>query len=81
MDEGRVKFDGQGLIPAVVQDWRDGTVLMVATGVMTPKQAYAAVDYDTLVLLLGADALGVRALLAITGDPAKVGDHPDATSV
>jgi Na+/H+ antiporter NhaD/arsenite permease-like protein len=30
-----------------------GTVLMVATGVMTPKQAYAAVDYDTLVLLLG----------------------------
>lgn len=30
-----------------------GTVLMVVTGVMTPKQAYAAVDYDTLVLLLG----------------------------
>lgn len=30
-----------------------GTVLMVATGVMTPKQAYTAVDYDTLVLLLG----------------------------
>ncbi|MBK9138705.1 MAG: anion transporter [Verrucomicrobia bacterium] len=30
-----------------------GTVLMVATGVMTPKEAYAAVDYDTLVLLLG----------------------------
>ena len=23
------KFDGQGLIPAVVQDWLDGTVLMV----------------------------------------------------
>jgi Na+/H+ antiporter NhaD/arsenite permease-like protein len=30
-----------------------GTVLMVATGVMTPEQAYRAVDYDTLVLLLG----------------------------
>jgi Na+/H+ antiporter NhaD/arsenite permease-like protein len=30
-----------------------GTVLMVATGVMTPQEAYAAVDYDTLVLLLG----------------------------
>jgi len=30
-----------------------GTVLMVATGVMTPEQAYHAVDYDTLVLLLG----------------------------
>ncbi len=30
-----------------------GTVLMVASGVMTPEQAYRAVDYDTLVLLLG----------------------------
>lgn len=30
-----------------------GTVLMVATGVITPEQAYRAVDYDTLVLLLG----------------------------
>jgi Na+/H+ antiporter NhaD/arsenite permease-like protein len=30
-----------------------GTVLMVACGVMTPEQAYRAVDYDTLVLLLG----------------------------
>jgi Na+/H+ antiporter NhaD/arsenite permease-like protein len=30
-----------------------GAVLMVACGVMTPEQAYAAVDYNTLVLLLG----------------------------
>jgi Na+/H+ antiporter NhaD/arsenite permease-like protein len=30
-----------------------GAVLMVASGVMTPDQAYRAVDYDTLVLLLG----------------------------
>ncbi len=30
-----------------------GTVLMVAGGVMTPEQVYRAVDYDTLVLLLG----------------------------
>jgi Na+/H+ antiporter NhaD/arsenite permease-like protein len=30
-----------------------GAVLMVATGVMTPDRAYRAVDYDTLVLLLG----------------------------
>ena len=30
-----------------------GTVLMVGTGVMTPEQAYHAVDYNTLVLLLG----------------------------
>lgn len=32
-------------------------------------------------LLLGADALGVRHVLAITGDPAKVGDHPESSSV
>jgi homocysteine S-methyltransferase len=32
-------------------------------------------------MLLGAHALGVRSILAITGDPAKLGDHPDATSV
>ena len=25
MDVGQLKFDAQGLIPAVVQDWRDGT--------------------------------------------------------
>lgn len=30
-----------------------GAVLMVATGVMTPEQVYLAVDYNTLVLLLG----------------------------
>src|SRR5689334_11344377 len=30
-----------------------GAVLMVAAGVMTPEHAYRAVDYDTLVLLLG----------------------------
>lgn len=30
MEVGQLKFDAQGLIPAVVQDWRDGTVLMVA---------------------------------------------------
>ncbi len=30
LDLNQLKFDGQGLIPAVVQDWRDGSVLMVA---------------------------------------------------
>lgn len=29
-DFSRLTFDAQGLIPAVVQDWRDGSVLMVA---------------------------------------------------
>lgn len=30
-----------------------GTALMVAAGVLTPEEAYRAVDHDTLVLLLG----------------------------
>ena len=30
-----------------------GAVLMIATGVMTPERAYGAINYDTLVLLLG----------------------------
>jgi len=31
--------------------------------------------------LLGASALGIRAILALTGDPATMGDYPQATSV
>ena len=42
-----------------------GTVLMVALGVMTPEQAYRAVDYDTLVLLLGM--MVISAYLCMAG--------------
>jgi homocysteine S-methyltransferase len=31
--------------------------------------------------LLGAAALGIKNILAITGDPAQIGDYPEATSV
>src|SRR3712207_4511980 len=31
--------------------------------------------------LLGAAAMGVKNLLAVTGDPAQIGDYPEATSV
>lgn len=31
--------------------------------------------------LLGASALGIRNILALTGDPPRVGDHPEATAV
>ncbi|HUL54054.1 MAG TPA: anion transporter [Opitutaceae bacterium] len=41
-----------------------GTVLMVACGVMTPEQAYRAVDYDTLVLLLGMSLMSAYLYLA-----------------
>jgi Na+/H+ antiporter NhaD/arsenite permease-like protein len=41
-----------------------GTVLMVACGVLTPEQAYHAVDYDTLVLLLGMSLISAYLYLA-----------------
>jgi Na+/H+ antiporter NhaD/arsenite permease-like protein len=41
-----------------------GTVLMVAAGVMTPEQVYRAVDYDTLVLLLGMMVISAYLFLA-----------------
>jgi methylenetetrahydrofolate reductase (NADPH) len=31
--------------------------------------------------LFGAEALGIRNILALTGDPVKAGDHPDARAV
>jgi Na+/H+ antiporter NhaD/arsenite permease-like protein len=41
-----------------------GTVLMVACGVLTPEEAYRAVDYDTLVLLLGVMLISAYLCLA-----------------
>ena len=41
-----------------------GAVLMVACSVMTPQQAYRAVDYDTLVLLLGMMIISAYLFLA-----------------
>jgi Na+/H+ antiporter NhaD/arsenite permease-like protein len=41
-----------------------GAVLMVTAGVMTPEESYRAVDYDTLVLLLGMMVLAAYLDLA-----------------
>ena len=41
-----------------------GAVLMVALGVMTPDEAYRAVDYNTLVLLLGMMLISAYLYLA-----------------
>src|SRR5205823_8578562 len=41
-----------------------GAVLMVCTGVMTPERAYRAVNYDTLVLLLGMMLISAYLYLA-----------------
>jgi Na+/H+ antiporter NhaD/arsenite permease-like protein len=42
-----------------------GAVLMVVCGVMTPEQVYQAVDYDTIVLLLGM--MLIAAYLSLAG--------------
>jgi homocysteine S-methyltransferase len=57
--------------------------LRAETGV-TPLLHLACRDRNLLGLqseILGLGTLGFRHVLAITGDPAKVGDHPGATSV
>src|SRR5205085_9063653 len=41
-----------------------GAVLMIATGVMTPEKAYRAINYDTLVLLLGMMLISAYLYLA-----------------
>jgi len=41
-----------------------GCVLMVACGIMTPRQAYDSVDFDTLVLLLGMMLISAYLFLA-----------------
>ena len=41
-----------------------GAVLMVSSGVMTPERAYRAVNYDTLVLLLGMMLISAYLYLA-----------------
>ena len=41
-----------------------GAVLMIATGVVTPERAYRAINYDTLVLLLGMMLISAYLYLA-----------------
>ena len=51
---------------------------------MTPLLHLACRDRNLLGLqseVMGLGTLGFRHVLAVTGDPAKVGDHPGATSV
>jgi 5,10-methylenetetrahydrofolate reductase len=51
---------------------------------LEPVVHMACRDHNLLALqsqLMGMHALGLRHVLALTGDPAKIGDHPDASSV
>ncbi len=64
---------------------------VIATAHLVQREAgievmmhFACRDRNLLAIqsdLLGAHALGIRNVLAITGDPAQIGDYPTATSV
>lgn len=58
-------------------------LLMARVGVDTTMH-FACRDRNLLAVqadLLGSHALGIRNILAVTGDPANIGDYPSATSV
>lgn len=58
-------------------------LLMDRVGVDTTMH-FACRDRNLLAVqadLLGCHALGIRNILAVTGDPANIGDYPSATSV
>jgi methylenetetrahydrofolate reductase (NADPH) len=60
-----------------------GAALVAAAG-MEPVVQMTTRDRNRLGLtsdLLGAWALGARSVLCLTGDPPRVGDHPDARTV
>ena len=46
MDLSHLKFDRQGLIPAVIQDWRDGSLLMLAY--MNPESIQLTLEKKTV---------------------------------
>ncbi|MEO0408124.1 MAG: methylenetetrahydrofolate reductase [Cyanobacteria bacterium P01_A01_bin.135] len=59
------------------------STLLLQNGV-EPVYQVACRDRNRIALqadLMGAQALGIRNVLALTGDPVKAGDHPDAKSV
>jgi homocysteine S-methyltransferase len=60
-----------------------GSILQNQVGVEVTMH-FSCRDRNLLAIqadLLGAHALGIRNILAVTGDPANVGDYPSATSV
>ncbi|AFY67479.1 methylenetetrahydrofolate reductase [Geitlerinema sp. PCC 7407] len=59
------------------------SALLVQEGI-EPVCQFACRDRNRIALqadLMGAHALGIRNVLALTGDPLKAGDHPDAKGV
>ncbi|NJO39878.1 MAG: methylenetetrahydrofolate reductase [Cyanobacteria bacterium CRU_2_1] len=59
------------------------SVILLQQG-LEPICQIACRDRNALALqadLMGAQALGIRNILALTGDPVKAGDHPDAKGV
>jgi methionine synthase / methylenetetrahydrofolate reductase(NADPH) len=60
------------------------TALLIQQAGLETILHYACRDRNLLAMqsdLLGAQSMGIRNLLIVTGDPPRVGDYPDATAV
>jgi homocysteine S-methyltransferase len=87
----RLKIRGVDLVNVPDSPRASGRMSALAAAFLVQQQAgvetilhYACRDRHLVGMqsdLLGAHAMGVRNVLLITGDPPKVGDYPDATSV
>jgi methionine synthase / methylenetetrahydrofolate reductase (NADH) len=86
-----LKIHGADAITIPDRSGSGGRMSPLAMAVLVEQQAgietvleHACRDYRLSALqsdLLGAHAMGVRNLLLVTGEPARRGDYPDATSV
>ena len=60
------------------------TALLIQQAGLETILHYACRDRNLLAMqsdLLGAQSMGIRNLLIVTGDPPRIGDYPDATAV
>ena len=87
----RLKIGGVDVISIPDGQRAGARISALSLAVLIEQQAgvetlvhYACRDRNLLGIqsdLLGAHAMGLRNLLLVTGDPARVGDYPDATAV
>ena len=87
----KLKIRGVDLVNIPDSPRASGRMSALSAAVLVQQQAgvetilhYACRDRNLLGMqsdLLGAHSMGVRNLLVVTGDPPKVGDYPDATTV
>jgi methionine synthase I (cobalamin-dependent)/5,10-methylenetetrahydrofolate reductase len=87
----RLKIRGVDLVNIPDSPRASARMSAMASAILVQQQSgvetilhYACRDRNLMAMqsdLLGAHAMGVRNVLLVTGDPPKIGDYPDATSV